>query len=186
MKKFAALALLATAAIATPAMAQSASGTILVTGMVPGKCTALTPISGTITLNDLSTTTGTVNSAFSAQTGGLSRSFTVVCTSANASISVSSDALNNATDNTTGSGYTGRVHYTSTLDANKAGGGTATAIYTSADILPAATTVALGDRLAAGANNITVTVSNGTTTNSGDVLKAGSYSSTIAITVAPL
>lgn len=187
MKKFAALALLATAAIATPAMAQSASGTILVTGMVPGKCTAAPAISGTITLNDISLSpSGTVNSAFSNETGGLSRSFTVVCTSANASISVSSDSLNNATDNTTGSGYTGRVHYTSTLSANKAGGGTATAVYNSADTLPAATTTALGDRLAVGANNVTVTVSNGNTTNSGDVLKAGSYSSTISITVAPL
>lgn len=186
MKKFAALALLATAAIATPAMAQSASGTIQVTGTVPGKCTAITPITGTITLNDISTSTGTVLSSFSNQTGGLSRSFTVVCTSANASISVSSDALNNATDSSTGGGYTGRVHYTSTLSANKAGGGTATAVYTTADVLPAATTTALADRLAVGANNVTVAVSNGTTTNSGDVLKAGSYSSTIAITVAPL
>jgi hypothetical protein len=186
MKKIVALALLATAAIATPAMAQSASGTIQVTGVVPGKCTALTPITGTITLNDISTATGTVLSAFSNNAGGLSRSFTVVCTSANASISVSSDALNNASDASTGGGYTGRVHYTSTLSANKAGGGAATAVYTTADVLPAATTTPLADRLAVGANNVTVAVSNGTTTNSGDVLKAGNYSSTITVTVAPL
>ena len=187
MKKFAALALLATAAIATPAMAQtSASGTVLVTGTVPGKCTAITPISGTITLGDISTSTGTVLSSFGNNSGGLSRSFTIVCTSSNASITVSSDSLNNTTDNTTGNGYTGRVHYTSTLTANKAGGGTATAVYTSADVLPAASTTALADRLAAGPNNVTVAVSNGTTTNNGDVLKQGTYNSTIAITVAPL
>jgi len=186
MKKFVALALLATAAIATPAMAQSATGTIQVTGVVPGKCAAITPITGTITLNDISTPTGTVLSSFANNSGGLSRSFTVVCTSANASISVSSDALNNSTDSSTGGGYTGRVHYTSTLSANKAGGGTATAVYTTADVLPAVSTTALADRLATGPNNVTVAVSNGTTTNSGDVLKSGSYSSTITVTVSPL
>lgn len=187
MKKVLTLALLATAAIATPAMAQtSASGTVQVIGTVPGKCTAITPISGTITLNDISTPTGTVLSTFGNNSGGLSRTFTIVCTSANASISVSSDSLNNSTDNTTGGGYTGRVHYTSTLTANKASGGSASAVYTSADVLPAATTTALADRLATGTNNVTVAISSGTTTNPGDVLKQGTYNSTIAITVSPL
>lgn len=187
MKKILTLALLATAATATPAFAQtSATGTVQVIGTVPGKCTAITPISGTINLGDISTPSGTVLSAFSNNIGGLSRSFTIVCTSANASITVSSDSLSNATDSTTGGGYTGTVHYTSTFTANKSGGGVATAVYTSADILPAATTVALADRLASGTNNVTVAVSNGTTTNSGDVLKQGSYSSTITLTVSPL
>lgn len=187
MKKFATIAIAAAAVVATPAAAQTvATGTVDVSGSVAGKCTALTPITGSITLNELALADGTINSAFSNQTGGLSRSFTVICTSANVSISVSSDALNNATDNTTAGGYTGRVHYTSTLSANKAGGGTASAIYTSADVLPAETTTALADRLHNSTDNLTVTVSNGTTTNTGDVLKSGAYSSTITITVSPV
>lgn len=187
MKKIAAIALFAAGLTAAPAMAQTvATGTVNVSGSVAGKCTALTPITGAITLNELALSGGTVNGAFSNQTGGLSRTFTVICTGANTSITVSSDALNNASDNTTGGGYTGRVHYTSTLTANKASGGTASAVYTTADTLPAATTTSLGDRLQNGPNNVTVAVSNGTTTNATDVLKAGAYSSTITITVSPV
>ncbi len=187
MKKFATLALLATAAIATPALAQTATGTVAVTGTVAGKCTASPAITGTIALAELANSGGTVISTFSNNVGGLARSFTVICTSANASITVSSTNLTNSADATTANGYTGTVHYTSTLTAQKAGGGAdASAVYTSADILPAATTTSLADRLKNGANNVTVTVSNGTTTNATDLLKAGTYGSTISITVSPV
>ena len=187
MKKILTLALLASAAIATPALAQSASGTVAVTGTVAGKCTAITPITGTITLGELANSAGTVISGFTNNTGGLSRSFTVICTSSNASITVSSTNLVNSADATTANGYTGTVHYTSTLTAQKAGGGAdASAVYTSADALPTATTVSLADRLKNAANNVTVTVSNGATTNATDLLKAGTYNSTITITVAPV
>lgn len=187
MKKFAALALLATAAIATPALAQTATGTVAVTGTVAGKCTASPAITGTIALAELANSGGTIISTFSNNVGGLSRSFTVICTSANASITVSSNNLTNSADATTANGYTGTVHYTSTLTAQKAGGGAdASAVYTSADTLPAATTTSLADRLKNGANNVTVTVSNGTTTNATDLLKAGTYGSTISITVSPV
>ncbi len=186
MKTITSLALLATAVIATPVMAQtSASGSVAVAGTVAGKCTAITPITGTITLGELANASGTVISGFTGNSGGLARSFTVICTSSNPTITVSSDALNNATDSTTGGGYTGRIHYTSTLTAAKAGGGNATAAYTTANTLPAATTTALADRLANSAGNVTVTVSNGTTTAATDLLKAGTYNSTIIITVAP-
>lgn len=186
MKKILTLALLASAAIATPALAQSASGTVAVTGTVAGKCTAITPITGTITLGEMANSAGTVISGFTNNTGGLARSFTVICTSANVSITVSSNALANSADATTGSGYTGTVHYTSTMSANKAGGGAATAAYTTASVLPAATTTLLADRLANSANNVTVTVSNGTTVNATDLLKQGTYNSTITLTIAPV
>lgn len=188
MRKITTIAMIAAAAVAAPAMAQSTSvaGTVDVTGSVAGKCSVPSAISGTITLNELAIANGTVNSTFSNQTGGLSRSFTVHCTSANVSITVSSDALNNSTDSTTGNGYTGQVHYTSTLTANKAAGGTATAAYTTAVSLPSPTTSLLGGRIANAADNLTVTVSNGHTANAADMLKAGSYSSTITITVAPV
>lgn len=187
MKKIALIALAASAAaIATPAAAQtSATGTVQVTGTVAAKCTAITPITGLITLNELAKADGTVEGTFVNQTGTLTRSFTVKCTGATPSISVSSDSLNNATDNTTLNGYTGRVHYTSTLVADKATTGVATAVYTSADLLPVATTTNLGAPLKNAANNVRVTVSAGTTTNATDILKSGSYSSTISITVSP-
>ena len=186
MKKIALVALAASAAIATPAAAQtSASGTVQVTGTVAAKCTAIPPITGLITLNELAKADGTLDGAFTSQTGTLTRTFTVKCTGATPSISVSSDSLNNATDNTTANGYTGRVHYTSTLVADKATSGVATAAYTSADTLPAATTTNLAAPLKNAAGNVRVTVSAGTTTNPADILKSGSYSSTISITVSP-
>lgn len=187
MKKMILAALAASAAIASPVMAQTTTGTVDVTGSVQSKCTAQSPISGTITLGELAKTDGTVDGTFSSQSGGLSRSFSVVCTSANVQLKLSSDALNNQTDQTTGSGYTGRVHYTSTLTAKKANSATdASAVYTTADSLPAETAVSLGDRLKNTPNNVTVAVSAGTTTNGADILKAGSYKSTITITVAPI
>lgn len=185
MKKFTALALLATAAIATPAMAQTATGTVQVTGTVSAKCAITSTAPTAITLNELALSNGTVDSAFSSQTGGLTRSFTVKCTSSSPTVAVSSTQLNNTTDSTTGGGYTGQVQYTSTVVADKSPSGTATTSYTTAAVLPAASSVNLGAPLANSADNVRVTVSNGTTTNTGDLLKAGSYSSTITVTVSP-
>lgn len=185
MKKLALIALTASSAIATPALAQSATGSVVVNGSVAAKCTASPTISGTISLNELALADGTIDSAFTSQTGGLTRSFSVVCTSASPTITVSSTALNNTTDATTGNGYTGRVHYTSTLVADKATTGTATAVYTTLDTPPAPTSTALGAPLKNAPSNVRVTVSNGSTTNLGDLLKTGSYTSTITITVSP-
>lgn len=186
MKKLTTLALLATAAIATPAMAQtSATGTVQVNGSVAAKCTITSTAPASIELNELALSDGTVNSAFSNQTGGLTRNFTVKCTSASPTVSVSSTALNNTTDSTTGGGYTGRVQYTSTVVADKSPSGSVTTSYTTADTLPAASSVGVGAPLKNAADNVRVTVSNGTTTNPGDLLKAGNYTSTITIVVSP-
>lgn len=187
MKNKAILALaLPALAFTAPALAQSATGSVQVTGTVASKCTAQSPITGTINLGELAKSDGTVDSAFTSNSGGLTRSFSVVCTSANVQIAVSANALNNTSDQTTGGGYTGRVHYTSTLTAQKAGGGAQTATYTTADVLPSASTASLGDRLKNAANNLTLTVSSGATTNAADLLKAGSYESTVSITVNPV
>jgi hypothetical protein len=193
MKKFVLLAAAASAvAIVSPAAAQTvASGSVTVTGSVADKCFAITPISDTITLGELALATGvnagTIDSAFSSNIGGLSRSFTVRCTTTTPKITVSAVPLTISGDAGTLNGYTGTVHYTSTLTAQKAtGGADASAAYTTADSLPAATTTSVGDRLKNAANNVTVTVSNGTTTTATDQLKAGSYSGSISITVSPV
>lgn len=182
------IAVAASACIATPALAAPASGTVDVTGSVASKCTTAAGISGTITLGELALDDGKVDTAFSSNTGGLSRSFTVRCTAASVQISVNSNALTHASDAGTANGYTGTVHYTSTLTAKKAAGGDdASAVYTTANTLPAATVTSLGGRLKNEADNVTLTVSNGHTTNAGDLLKAGtSYTSTITISVSPV
>lgn len=185
MKKLFIAASIAGLAVAAPAHAQSATGTVNVIGAVGSKCTALTPIAGTIDLAELALSDGTVDSAFSSNTSGLSLSFTIRCTSADANIKVSATPLANA-DATTGNGYTGTVHYKSTLVAGLAAGGTAQAVYTTADVLPAETVTPLNGRLANAANNLTISVSNGATTNATDLLKAGAYAGVVTITVAPI
>ena len=182
----AALAATAIVALAAPAFAATTSGTVIVNGTVAASCSAVTPITGTITVNEMALTTGLVNTTFSNQSGGLTRDFQVLCTNANPKIQVSSDALHQ-TGVPTVSGYTGVVHYTSTLSADLAGGGTASTAYTTADVLPAASSTTLGATkyFATGSNNLHVTISAAHTTGATDVLFAGNYTSTITITVSP-
>jgi hypothetical protein len=183
MKKiiFAALAA-ASALTATPAFAQ-ASGTVEVSGTVAAKCSAVTPISGTISLGELARANGTVDSSFSGQTGGLTRSFTVRCTGANPGISVNARSLVNSAVATPASGYTNTVNYTATLTAATAGGQSASAADASATA--GATTAALSGRLAAANNNVTLAISNGTTTDAAAVLEAGTYSGSVDVVISP-
>lgn len=182
MKKLILLAIPA-ALIASPAFAQNASGTVAVTGVVGGRCAALTPITGTFDLGELAKTDGTIDSAFPNNTTGLSKQFTIMCTSADSNVAIEADPLLNTADNTTGGGYTGRVNYTATTVFQRVSG-THTYIYGTA--VGGTLSAALGGRLANSANNVTLTVSNGQTSNTGDLLKAGTYNGEIRITVSPL
>jgi phage-related minor tail protein len=184
MKKLLFTALLAGSALAAvPAAAQSVSGNVTVTGTVAAKCTSAGGQNGSINLGELAVADGKVNPTFSANVGGLSRSFTVTCTSANPQISVDATALVNSAIVTPTAGYTNTVHYTATMVASKAAGGTTSAIDTSN--VAGATTALVGDHLANAPNNIVLTVSNGNTTTATDMLEAGDYSGVIALTVSP-
>jgi len=185
MKKLIVLAAAASAAaIATPAAAQSATGTVAVSGTVGAKCTA-SDFSSSIPLGELAKADGTIDGTFPNNTAGLSRSFTLRCTSNKVKITVSSDQLKNTAvgQATAENGYTGIIDYTSTLVATGVST-SATATYNTVG-LGAAATATLSERLANSANNVTVTVSDGTTAAPSDLLKEGSYSSTIAIKVEP-
>lgn len=183
MKKLILLAIPA-ALIASPAFAQNASGAVGVTGTVGGRCAALTPITGTFTLGELAKTDGTIDPAFPNNTSGLSKQFTIVCTSADANVSIQADPMLNAGDSTTGSGYTGRVNYTATTVFNLASGGTHSYIYGTS--VGGTLSAPLGGRMANATDNVTLSISNGQTSNTGDLLKAGTYNGEIRITVSPL
>lgn len=183
MKKLILLAIPA-ALIASPAFAQNASGSVAVTGVVGGRCAALTPITGTFNLGELAKTDGTIDPAFPNNTTGLSKQFTIMCTSADSNVAIDATPMDNAGDNTTGSGYTGRVHYTATTVFQRVVG-THTYIYGTTNA-GGTLSAPLGGRLANQANNVTLSVSNGRTDNTGDLLKAGTYNGVINITVSPL
>ena len=183
MKKIALATVAALAALsAQPAFAQ-ATGTVDITGTVAAKCSAVTPISGTITLGELAKSTGSVDSAFSSNTGGLSRQFTVRCNGANPQLSVHAKALTNAAAATASLGYTNTVNYTATLTAVGAKGGTATVADLSSS--QGATAGLLGDRLAAVSNNVTLAISNGQTSDSTAILEAGSYAGSVDVIISP-
>lgn len=172
----------ATTVAAAPAFAQ-ASGTVDVTGTVAARCSAVTPISGSITLGELATAAGKVDPAFAGNTGGLSRNFTILCNGANPKLSVNARPLVNAAATNSPSGYTNTVHYTATLTAMGAKGGSTSVADQS--LSSGATTAQVGDRLAAVANNISLTVGSGVTTESTAVLDAGTYAGNVEIIIAP-
>lgn len=183
MKKIALTVLMASAfAAASPAFAQ-ATGSVELTGTVTDRCTAVTPIDGSIQLGELSNADGTIDTAFSSAANGLTREFTIRCNGANPNVSVMAVPLVNAAAASPATGYTNTVHYTATVAAMGANGGTSEVADDSQ--AAGATTSRLGDRLAAEANNVKLTVSNGLTSNSTALLEAGAYQGRVDITVSP-
>lgn len=183
MKKIVLSALMIGSALAAaPAFAQT-SGSVDVTGTVTGRCTAGTPISGSITLGELSKTDGTIDAAFSSATGGLSRNFTVKCNGASPRISVEAKPLVNAAATNSPSGYTNTVHYTATVVATAAAGANTTVADPS--IGSGATTGTVSGRLSAAANNVALTIGSGQTEASNAILEAGTYAGKVEITIAP-
>jgi hypothetical protein len=181
MTKFVATLLIAAAAtVSVPAYAQ-ASGTVVVNGSVAPKCSAVAPINGTIALGELAKDDGTVDRAFSKATGGLSTTFTVRCNGSNPNLSVEARPLVNSAGATAAEGYTNKVHYTAKLAAMSAAGGS-TAV-SDLSLNNGATTARLGNRLAAVANNVSLTIADGATESSTAILDAGTYSGTVDITI---
>jgi len=181
MNKLVATLLIAAAAtVSVPAYAQ-ASGTVVVNGTVAPKCSAVAPINGTIALGELAKDDGTVDRAFAKATGGLSTTFTVRCNGSNPLLSVEARPLVNAAVTTAADGYTNKVHYTAKLAAMGAKG-SSTSI-SDLSLNNGATTGRIGDRLAAVANNVSLTIADGATESSTAILEAGTYSGTVDITI---
>lgn len=183
MKKTIATVMIAAAALASaPAFAQ-ASGTVQVNGTVAAKCSAREPIGGTINLGELAKDDGTVDKAFSNARDGLSKNFTIICNGSNPQLSVKANPLVNAAASNSPNGYTNTVHYTAKLAAKGAKGNT-TFITNLSNNNGGATTGLIGDRLAAEANNVTLSIGEGITSDSIAILEAGSYTGTVNITIA--
>jgi hypothetical protein len=172
----------AIASLSSPAFAQ-ASGTVVVNGTVAAKCTAVTPIGGAIGLGELAKTDGTVDKAFAGATSGLTRNFTVRCNGSNPKLSVEAKSLVNAAVGESPNGYTNKVDYTAKLAAKGAKGSTTTLADDS--IAAGATSSPLNDRLAAEANNVTLTIADGVTANSTAILEAGTYAGSVDIVISP-
>lgn len=180
----AAAALMAAAApaLANPAGGTPATGSVNVTGSVAPKCSS-SSFSSNIVLNELAKTDGTLDTTLSSA-ANTSVGFTVQCSSANPTIQLSATRLVNGTTGAS-TGYTDTIDYTATATASKAGGGMTPVSYTTAVALPAATSTAIGDRIATTGPNLVVGVSNAHLQNITDHLTAGNYAATISVTVSP-
>lgn len=187
-------AAIAALGMSTHAFAQTATGTITVTGTVTGACTVVTggPAGGsafgaTINLGELDdTTTGYLRSDLEGVTpvSGASDPFQINCNSGNPTVSVSATRL--STTGSSAGGFSANIDYTTDVTVLKALGGSKVYSYTTAAALPLANSAQLGDRLANTTGNITVAVhsfaaENGVTS----ILDAGTWNSSITVTVAP-
>jgi hypothetical protein len=183
---------------AVPAAAQT-TGTVNVTGTVGGRCSVVAPggttetatFGGTIDLQRLDATDGTLRSALTASTAaspaeGLSVGTRIVCNSANPTVGISATALNTGGATDPGAGYSNDINYWAQVKVNTASGGVKTVSYSTLTG-GAATTAQLGERIAAGnANNVSVSV-HGLAAEAGatSLLAEGRYAGTVIVTVNP-
>lgn len=176
------------------AHAQSATGTIGVTGTVTLNCVVVTggsgsAFSGTIALGELDDpTTGYLLGSLSgaSPSGAEIKSFQVNCNGGHASIDLKATRLSNASG-TALAGYSRNIDYTTDLILTKSDSSTQSFSYTTAPALPADTTGTLGGRMANAAGNVVVQIHNLSAENGAtSILEAGSFSSTITVAISPI
>ncbi len=191
MKKFALIAMTAAAAIASPAMAQTVSGEIVLTGTVGAKCFvdpgAGPTFSGSHNFGQLDQANGTLRTDLAASFG--TKTFTVKCTSGNAALSIAATPM--ATSGAAVAGYDNTIDYNATLTVDLAGGGTE--FVTDLTSSAGATTKNAGGPLANAAGNVRITTTGYATNNNTDLLVAGTYGNNtpagngvITVTISPI
>lgn len=190
MKKLIGLSVAASLmAIASPAMAQSVTGTVNITGTVAPKCLVVpganSSFTTTVNLGELSQAdgrlAGDLETRFTQQ-GGAGLNARVVCTTAAPTISVDATPITSAT--TADAGYANRIDFTANVAVTTTGG---SASFSNSSAAPALGATAIGGRLANnGGNNIFITASNFATPAATDLLVAATdYTGQIVVVIAP-
>lgn len=192
MKKLAYLSIAAASlfAIASPAAAQTVTGTVNITGTVAPKCLVV-PGAGntfgtTVALGELAAADGTLATDLSTRfssIGATGLEARVVCTSAAPTIAVDATQITSATAATTG--YANRIDYTAHVFVDTTS--TSDVEFTNSSTGAALAATAIGGRLANnGGSNITITATNFATPAATDLLVAATdYSGQISIVIAP-
>ena len=184
MKKIAFLAAAACAALATPALAQNATGTITLTGIVANKCyvgsdNTATLFTASHNFAELAKADGTLRTGLAAELDGdATMDFTIKCNTGNPTITISRTAMTTAASAATG--YTNSIGYNGIVVVDPAVGSSVT-FDTDATSVPLATGQ-LGSALKATGPNVHVTAD---TFAASGILVAGNYSGQISITIQP-
>lgn len=192
MKKLAYLSVAAasTIALASPAAAQTTTGTVDITGTVAAKCLVV-PGAGntfgtTVALGELAQADGTLRTDLAtlfSSVGGPGLEARVVCTSAAPTIAIDATEIMSATPAVTG--YANRIDFTANVAVDTTTTNDVPFSNSSIDAPLAATPI--GGRLANnGGNNITISASNFATPNADDLLVAANdYTGKIVVVIAP-
>lgn len=188
MKKITLLALAASAAIATPAAAQSVTGTITLTGSVASKC-VVSPDSGstfaaTVAFGELAVADGTMRTDLASTFG--TQSATVKCNTAAPKISVNANTLQVPSPVAVPvAGYDDTIEFTASVAVTAVG--TNNGPFTNDSAAAAGTLTAIGSALANSASNINITTSNYRTDTATDLLVANpTYSGSIVVVISPV
>jgi hypothetical protein len=190
MKKIilASLAAASIVAMASPAAAQSVTGTVNLTGSVAPKCLVV-PGAGsafgtTIPLGELAQADGTVRTDIATQINGVTGTTArVVCTSAAPTISVDATALSTAAS--AAAGYDNSIDFLATVTVDTTT--TADVPFTNDSSAAALAATPIGGRVANnGGDNVVITTSNFRTNNVTDLLVASpTYTGSIVVVIAP-
>lgn len=185
MKKIIFLALAAsTVAVATPASAQTVTGTIDLTGSVAPKCFVV-PGNGstfgqTVAFGELSQASGILRTDLASTFG--TKTYSVLCTTANPNISVDSTALSTTAPAATG--YDNSIDFEARVALTLVSTNAGPFVNDSSNAALVSTPV--GSRLANGAGNIAITTSNYRTGAATDLLVADpTYTGSIVVVIAP-
>lgn len=192
-----ALFTVALASATAPALAQTVTGTVNLTGIVQGRCSvvavggaASSSFTGTIALGTLDEADGTLapglETSVSASPNGTSVTSRVVCTSASVALAIAADSLAAGTRGTTpASGYSNEIDYTAEMQVALASGGSGVVTFNTATGATSSSSANVS-RLAAAGNNVTVKAYGfATKGSSSNLLVAGSYASTITVNIQP-
>lgn len=187
MKKLALAALVASAAIASPAMAQDVTGTVVINGNVKDKCFVLpntgNTFSTTVEMEELAAADGTLKASADlaakfGSAGGTGLQARVLCTSANPDVSVTASPLVNLAP--ADAGYDNTVDYTADVTFTLVNSGSQ--IVSDDSAIAASSDATLTGRLNGTGTNISIATS---AWNANGVLVAGDYTGQIVVVVSP-
>lgn len=184
MKKLLVAALATSAALASPVMAQTVSGTVTLNGSVAPKCFVV-PGSGstftdTVNFGELAQADGTVRTDLATAFG--TRSFTVLCNSGTPKVAVDAQPLATAAPASTG--YDNSIDFTASVAVLATG--TNNGPFTNDSAAAAGTATAVGSSLSNVSNNVLITTANYRTNNATDLLVANpTYTGSILVTITP-
>jgi hypothetical protein len=173
MRKLLIIAAASCAALASPALAQSSTGTVDINGSVAGRCLFTTP-NATISLGELALggSGSTAGKLDVTRVNGQTRTLIGWCNNTAATMSVTTTQLTNPAATVTG--FDNRVDYTATAVANAA---------SAADT---SLTAGAGTASTVGmfTGNVVVTLSAASSPTNG-LLVAGSYTGNVVVTLTP-